>query len=209
MQIDFQKIRDIVDLIFSSAGYNINNLNIQFPHPLDIKIVRDNTNNISLTFTQSMPKVSWKKYISLSARIIGIALGEKEGILKLKYLPDIKFSYDQATEQMFGAAYDFSDLENDICSEYQDEERKLIAKKCLHYASEWATIASQGCDFASSDDSTKRKLKRDCKQFVMENVQNDPEIQAGSVILTFLFFYVVLPVILKFVLEKLFKKLFN
>lgn len=211
MKIQFQQIRDIVDSIFSELGYNIKNLNIQFPQPLDIKIVRDNKNNISLTFTESMPKVTWKKFITLSARIIGISLGETGGVLKLKYLPDINFSYDDsATEQLFGGrCYDFSDIEEAISSEYEDEERRTIAKKCLHYATEWSTIASQGCDFASVDGVTRRKLKKDCQRFVMDNIKNDPEIQAGSVVLTFLFFYVVLPVILKFILERLFKKLFN
>lgn len=210
MKVQFQQIRDIVDSIFSESGYNINNLNLQFPHPLDIKIIRDDKDNITLTFTESMPKVTWKKFIALSARIIGISLGETGGVLKLKYLPDIKFSYDDsATEQIFGATYDFSDIEESICSEYDDEERRVIAKKCLHYASEWATIASQGCDFASTDCTTRRKLRKDCKNFVTENIKNDPEIQAGSVLLTFLLLYVVLPVILKFILERIFKKLFN
>ena len=209
MKIKFQQIRDIVDAIFSASGYNLNNLNVQFPQPLDIKIVRDDKNNIDLTFTESMPKVTWKKFVTLSARIIGINLGETGGTLKLKYLPDINFSYDESSEQLFGKTYDFSDIEESICSEYEDEERRLVAKKCLHYASEWATIASQGCDFSATDVVTRRQLKKDCKQFVMDNVKNDPEIQAGSVILTFLFFYVVLPVVLKFILEKLFKKLFD
>lgn len=210
MKIQFQQIRNIVDSIFSESGYNIKNLNIQFPHPLDINIVRDDENNITLTFTESMPKVTWKKFITLSARIIGISLGKTGGVLKLKYLPDIKFAYDDsATEQLFGQYYNFSDIEEAIASEYDDEERQIIAKKCLHYATEWSTIASQGCDFASANGPTRRKLKKDCKNFVMENIKGDPEIQAGSVILTFLFFYVVLPVILKFILERLFKKLFN
>jgi hypothetical protein len=209
MKIQIQQIRDIIDSIFSNSGYNIKNLNLQFPHPLDMKITRNNE-DITLTFTQSMPKVTWKKFISLSARIIGITLGETGGVLKLKYLPDITFSYDDSsTEQLFGKSYNFYDIEEDIYSEYEDEESRIVAKKCLHYASEWATIASQGCDFASATPITRRKLKKDCKQFVMDNIKNDPEIQAGSVILTFLFFYVVLPVILKFILERLFKKLFN
>lgn len=210
MKIQFQQIRDIVDSIFSESGYNIKNLNIQFPHPLDINIIRDDKDNITLTFTESMPKVTWKKFITLSARIIGISLGETGGVLKLKYLPDIKFSYDDsASEQLFGQYYDFSDIKEAISSEYDDEERQIIAKKCLHYATEWTTIASQGCDFALADTFTRRRLKKDCRQFVIDNVKNDAEIQAGSFILTFLFLYVVLPVILKFILERLFKKLFD
>jgi hypothetical protein len=212
MKIQVQQIRDIVDAIFSKMGYNIKNFNIQFPHPLDIKIVRDEKNNIVLKFTESLPKVTWQKFITLTARISGISLGEKEGVLMLKYLPDVPFSYDdQSTESLFGQAapYDFSDIYGDINSEYQDEERKILANKCLHYASEWATIANQSGSLSDTTPCHRRNLKRDCKNFVMDNIKNDPEIQAGSVILTFLFFYVVLPVVLKFVLERLFKKLFS
>lgn len=210
MKIQLTQIRDIIHSAFSSAGYDIKNLNIQLPSTIDIKILKDDT-DVSLTFTHELPKVTWKKFIALSAKIVGVTLGETSGILRLKYLPDIRFSYDQPAEQIFGQSFDFSDIESEIYDEYEDPENRFIAKKCLHYASEWATIASQGCNFSETDAATKKKLKRDCKEFVLENIRNDEEIKAGSVsiILGFLFFYIVLPVVLKFVLEKLFKKLFG
>jgi hypothetical protein len=210
MKIQAQQIRDIVDAIFSNMGYDVKNFNIQFPHPLDIKIVRDEKDNIVLKFTESLPKVTWKRFITLTARISGISLGEKEGILMLRYLPDVPFSYDdQSTEAIFGQSLDFSEVYADINEAYQDEERRILANRCLHYASEWATIANQSGSFSDTSSCNRRKLKKDCKNFVMDNIKNDSEIQAGSVIITFLFFYVVLPVVLKFVLERLFKKLFN
>lgn len=209
MKIQLQQIKDIINAIFSEDGYNVNNLNIQFPDPLNIAIEKGDINNISLTFVNALPKVTWKKYITFSARIIGLSLGETSGVLRLKYLPDVRFSYDTPAEQLFGNQYCFYDIEQEIYSEYQDDETRTVAKKCLHYASEWATIAGQGCDFSTTDEKTKRKLKRDCKAFVVDNIRNDKEIQAGSALLTFLFLYVVLPVILKFVLERIFKKLFN
>lgn len=208
MKIQLQQIRDIIYSIFSESGYSVNNLNIQLPHPLDIKIVRSEK-EISLTFTESLPKVTWKKFISISARIIGVTLGETGGVLRLKYLPDIKFSYDQQPEQLFGQSYNFTDIEREINAEYDDNERRTVAKKCLHYASEWAKIASKGCNFSETDAVTRKILKRECRDFVLENIKNDEEIRSGSVLLSFLFFYVVLPVILKFVLERLFKKLFG
>jgi len=194
MPIPIQQIRDIVNYIFSPNGYNIKNLNVSFPEPLDIKVVRDKDDNIVLSFTGSLPKVGWQKIIRLTAWVQGITLGQSEGVLRLKYLPDIKFGYDTSSENIFNSMYSTDDISN----------------KCLQYASEWATIASQGgVIFSSCSEKSKRQLKRECKMFVMDNVRNDPEIVAGSVLLTFLFFYVVLPVILKFVLERLFKKLFN
>lgn len=211
MPIPIQQIRDIVNYIFSPNGYDIKNLNVSFPEPLDIKVVRDKNENIVLSFTGSLPKVSWKKVIRLTAWVQGITLGSSEGVLRLKYLPDIKFSYDTSSENIFNTMYSTDDISHEIEKEYGDcEEKKKIADKCLHYASEWATIASQGgVTFSGCSEKSKRQLKRECKMFVVDNVRNDPEIVAGSVLLTFLFFYVVLPVILKFVLERLFKKLFN
>lgn len=207
--IPIQQIKEIVDLIFSNHGYTVNNLNIQFPQPLDISVTKDNDEEISLDFTKSLPRVTWKKLISITALIKGLSLGKTQGVLKLKYLPDIRFSYDDSS-QLFGQSFDVSDIEHDIEKEYSDGERKKLARKCLHYANEWATITSQtGLVFADCSGSAKKQLKQSCKQFVMDNIKNDEEIVAGSVILTFLLLYVVLPVVLKFVLERLFKKLFN
>lgn len=211
MPIQIQQIRDIINYIFSPNGYDIKNLNVSFPEPLDIKVIRDKNENIVLSFTGSLPKVSWQKIIRLTAWVQGITLGQSEGVLRLKYLPDIKFSYDSSSETIFSVMYTTDDIAQEIEKEYGDcEEKKKIADKCLHYASEWATIASQGgITFSECGEKSKRQLKRECRMFVMDNIRNDPEIVAGSVLLTFLFFYVVLPVILKFVLERLFKKLFN
>lgn len=210
MAIPILQIKQIVDFIFSKNGYDIKNLNISFPQPLDIKIIKDTSDNIILSFTESLPKVTWKKLIKLSAYVQGLTLGKEGGTLKLKYLPDIKFSYDENSETLFGNSFDISDIETQIDIEYQDEERNFLAKKCLQYGNEWATIASQGgMDFGSCDKYTKRQLKRDCKDFITENIKNDKELKCGSVILTFLLLYVVLPVVLKFILERLFKKLFS
>jgi hypothetical protein len=210
MAIPISQIKQIVDFIFSKNGYDIKNLNISFPQPLDIKVIKDPSENIILSFTESLPRVTWKKIIKLSAYIQGLTLGKDGGTLKLKYLPDIKFAYDDKAEALFGSSFNFGDIEEEINSEYKDEERNFLAKKCLHYAGEWTTIASHsGTDFSNCDNYSKRQLKRDCKNFVMSNLKEDPEVMYGSVVLTFLLLYVVLPVILKFILERLFKKLFN
>lgn len=210
MSIPISQIKQIVDFIFSKNGYDIKNLNISFPQPLDIKIVKDTSENIILSFTETFPKVTWKKFIKLSAYVQGLTLGKDSGTLKLKYLPDINFTYDDNSETLFGKSLDFSDIQYQIDEEYSDEERNFLAKKCLHYAGEWANIASQGgMDFSSCDKYTQRQLKRDCKDFVIQNIKEDEELKYGSAVLTFLLLYVVLPVVLKFILERLFKKLFN
>ena len=220
MRIPIQQIRDIVDLIFSTTGYNIKNLNVSFPQPLDMKIIRNSDGDIVLSFTGSLPKVSWQKFISLSAWIQGISLGKIGGMLKLKYLPDISFLYDDTeNKELFGQEFatrvktyemDFSDIEQDILIHYNDETRQTLAKKCLHYATAWATIASNsGVQFSQCTEISQRQLRKNCKNFVSDNIKSDPEIVAGSVILTFILLYVVFPVVLKFILERLFKKLFS
>jgi hypothetical protein len=205
-----QQIKNIIDSIFSDSGYSINKFNVKFPYPLDINIVKDDNGTIDLTFTKELPSISWKKFITLSARVRGITLKETGGILKLKFFPDIPFSYDEENANLFGGnLYDWSSIVNDINAEYSDSENRFLANKCLHYASEWATIASQGCDLSYTSSSEKKRLKKDCKNFVMQNLKEDQDLQAGSVLLTFLFFYVVLPVVLKFILERVFKKIFS
>lgn len=213
--IKLQEIKNIIDSIFSDDGYHIKGFDIKFPHPLDIKITRDKNNDISLDFTSSLPKVGWKKIINFTAWVQGISLGQDQGVLKLKYLPDIKFSYASEEAQLFSQSCEpkvcgLDDIMSEIELEYDDEERRFLAKKCLHYASEWATITSQsGVDFASCNEKTRRQLKKECKHFVTDNIKNDKEMVAGSVILTFLLIYIILPVVLKFILERLFKRLFG
>jgi hypothetical protein len=204
--INLKEIRDIVYQIFSESGYSVKNVNIQFPQPLNIKITK-NEDKISLDFTDNTPQLSWKRFITLSANINGLSLGETGGTLKLKYLPDIDFSYEKTQELMFGQVYDFSDIENEIVSQYQDDARQKLANKCLQYGTEWATIASQSTGFHSSSVTEQRILKEQCKEFIRENIKK--EKRHGSAILTFILLYVLLPVVLKFIIERIFNKIFN
>lgn len=210
--IDIQKIKSIVDSLFSSNGYKVNNLDIQLPKPLNIEIDKKGEDELSLDFSKSLPKVTWTKLVSITAWIYGLSLGKTSGVLKLKYLPDIKFSYNDTKlfEESFGSEYDLADIELDIEKEYGDEERRKLARKCLLYANEWATIVgATGIVFAECSAKEKKELEKSCKEFVMDNIKNDPEIISVSVILLFLLIYVVIPVILKFVLEKFLKKIFG
>lgn len=204
--INLKEIKDIVYQIFSDSGYSMNNINVQFPQLLDIKITK-NKDNISLDFGDQTPKLSWKKFITLSAYVEGIILGEAGGTLKLKYLPDIDFSYEQTHKSMLGSGYDFSGIESEIDKEYKDEARKKLATKCLQYGVEWAIIANQSSSFCNASFVEQRAFKEQCKDFIRENIKE--EQKHGSVILTFILLYVLLPVVLKFIVEQIFKKIFN
>lgn len=206
--IDLKQIRDIVYQVFSSSGYSVNNMNIQFPQPLDIKITKKDE-SILLDFISSIPKVSMKKFITITAHVKGLALHATGGTLKLKYLPDINFDYAKSQEMIFGQNIDFSSIEDDIITEYKDNERKNLAYRCLQYGQEWATIASQNPKFSQSSVSDQNKLKQQCKNFIRENIKNEEDKKYGSVVLTFILIYVILPVVLKFIVERIFKKLFS
>jgi hypothetical protein len=208
--IDLKNIRDIIYQIFSDAGYSINNTNIQFPQPLDIKITKKD-DEISLDFSNKVPKVSWKRLITLSAHVNGIALNETGGTIKLKYLPDISFTYDQTNKMLFNeyGCMDFSDIEQSIEEEFTDDARKNLASKCLQYGREWATIASRSDNFYQASYAQQRALKKQCKEFIKENIIREEEQKYGSAILAFILLYVLLPVVLKFIVERIFRKLFE
>lgn len=207
--MNLKYIKDIILSIFSSSGYSINKFNIQFPQPLDISISVDGEQNVTLSFKNNFPKISWKKFITLSTWVERMSLGPTGGALKLRYFPEVSFSYQQSENSFGSSVIDTSDIEEALLSQYRDDNQRLVAKKCLLYASEWATIASAEQDFSNCSPKQEKKLKNDCKNFIVANLKQDEEIQAKSAILTFLFFYVVLPVILKFIIEKLFNKLFS
>jgi hypothetical protein len=205
--IDLKNIRDIIYQIFSDSGYVFNNMNIKFPQPLNIKVTKKD-DTISLDFVNDCPKISWKRIITLSAHVNGLSLGKDGGTIKLRYLPDIDFSYDKTQEQLFGNQYDFSSIQQDIMKEYGDEERQKLANRCLQYGSEWATIASRSnAALSYATPKEQRVLKQQCKDFIRDNIAN--EKRHGSAILTFVLLYVLLPVILKFIVEKIFRKIFE
>lgn len=212
MKIPINQIKDIIYSVFSDEGYNVKNFSIQLPKILDARMSLDGDNNFNLEFANNnLPKVSWKKIITFAGWVEKITLGESSGSLKLKYLPAINFAYDNEPELFSSTSqrFDFSDISRDIDNEYGDQERKKIAQRCLQYATEWTTIASQtGENFKDCTPAKQRKLKSECKEFVIDNFKRNKDF-GSSPILLFLLFAVVLPVVLRFVLERLFKKLFS
>ena len=209
--VNIQQIRYIVFQIFSEYGYKKNNVTIKFPQPLDINIQQVNE-DISIDFQNSLPHISWKKIITLSAYINGFTFGKTSGTIKLKYLQDIKFSYEETQELMnmfepnFGDI-DFSDIQNEIDSTFKDDARKKLASRCLQYGAEWARIASRGCNLHDVNSSQKKELKKECSNFIKQNIQQ--EEKHGSIVLSFILIYVLLPVVLKFIVERIFRKLFE
>jgi hypothetical protein len=207
--MDISNIKDIVDKVFSEKGYSVNSLTFYLPQLTNIAINKSEK-ELSLEFVENFPKVSWKKFITLSTYLQDVTLGETGGSIKLRYIPRIQFSYGSALVlDNFGSQLNFDDVKDEIITAYPDTERKKLALLCLQYGSEWATIASQSEGFYESTAQNKRHLKLECKKFIESNIKENSKSMHGSVILSFILLYVILPVVLKFVLERLFNKLFN
>lgn len=209
MVLPLKKIKETLNNVFDSSGYNFKDINIKFPQKLNISFYEDEKQNVSLNFDQDLPNITWKKFIKISAWIQGITLSDTGGTIKIKYFPDLKFSYAKDSEQLFGnqVVLDIDGIKSEINKQYPDEERKKIANTCLQYVNEWITICNAHGVGASDFLNSEKKLKRDCQKFVKSCIKE--EKKHGSVIVSFIILYVVLPIILKWIIDKVFDKLNN
>ena len=203
-----EELRAALSNIFSSNGFIINGFNIKCETPLDIKLEHKD-DSVIITFGNNAPKASIKKIITISVIVEQICLQETGGYIKFKYFPQIKFSYDK----VFGDTTNNINLDSiylEIDNKYSDNQDREVARMCLRFANEWATICqSSGVNFASSDFKTRRKLKKECYSFVEENVRKDLDKKYGSIILTWLFFYIALPMIIKWIVAKVLSRLYS
>lgn len=206
--MELTDIKNAIEQIFSKSGYTISGFSLSCPDEMAMSITKKEK-GIEISFGGDLPYIKTKKFlIPLSAKIQGIYLGEDGGSIKLKHFPDFSFSYDENSSENFGSHKSTSRVDKIIeviDKEFKDEERRKIAKLALQYTNEWATIVSHaGIDIYHCDDKTKNKLKKDCESFVLEKVRNSKKIEGKSAILTFILMYVVLPIIIKWVIEKFF-----
>lgn len=202
---------EILHKVFD-GGFEINGMKVSCKSPTDIN-VNCSSDIINIDFSNNLPTATIKKIISLNLNIEGFILRKENGTIKIKHFPDINFDYkdqSKAFEPYEIDNIDFSDIKEEICSEYDDENRKKIANKCLQYAQDWATIANYGgVSFKSCNEFEKRKLKMQCSEFVKESIKNDEDVKYGSVILTFILIQIILPIIIKWIVERVFRKLFS
>jgi len=211
MSYDIGKVKDILKSVFSDIGYKTSSLSFQCPSPLGVSIA-DNKDGVNIDFTdpKSLPIATVEKLIKFNLSILGVSLGETGGVIKIKFFPDIKFDYNGTVK--FGAmnnmAYEM--ISQEIESEYGDPERKKIAQRCLQYGSEWATIVSASqTEPTTYSERDKRKLKKQCYNFIYENIKNDKEIECGFVILSVILLNFVLPVIIGWIVTKILNNWFN
>ncbi|NBO99234.1 MAG: hypothetical protein EBU90_03780 [Proteobacteria bacterium] len=193
-------------------GLDLNGSKVSCNSPMQITVssLPDNT---TIDFNNNLPKATVKKFVSLSFYIEGIIFKKDSGTLKLKYFPDINFTYTKESTSCSSFEIDnidFGSIEEEINGYYEDDERKKIASRCLQYAKEWATITNYGgVSFKDCNFIEQKSLKKQCREFVKESMMNDEEMQYGSVILTIILLQIILPIIIKWIVERLFRKLFN
>lgn len=204
-----KEISQILLSIFSDEGYTVQGFKIKSKSPLIANVYNEGSET-SIKFGPNLPKAEITRLITLYVYIEEILFKQDGGVVRLKNFPDISFGYEQSLLSVLFSnnfACD-EDLHSLIEETYTDEKKKKIAEKCLHYGTEWATIVSQSGGFAGANSSDKKELKSQCINFVVENVRHDVEQEYGSVILTYLLVFIVIPAIARFIITRLLEKYF-
>ena len=170
---------------------------------------------LSLSFNDNLPSVTVKKiFIPVNVKVEGIVLKENEGSIRLKYFPDLTFTYEDGikfSEPRFGSqAFDMTDFKEEIKKEFPDSQRRRIAETALKYANEWVNIANEsGINFSQCNPNKKKKMYDDCNKFVHENMMKSKEIEAKSAVLSFILIYFVLPAVISWIVKKLLDRTFT
>jgi len=204
-----KQISDTLASIFSDEGFSVQGFKIKSKSPLVANIYNEN-NETSIKFGSNFPKAEITRLITLYVYIEEIIFRESGGVVRLKNFSDISFGYEQSLlSVLFSDKFSCSrELHQLIEETYTDEKKKKIAQQCLHYGTEWATIVSQSGGFVGANDNDRKKLRSECINFVVENVRHDVEQEYGSVILTYLLVFIVIPAIARFIITRLLEKYF-
>tara|TARA_B100000497_G_scaffold125878_1_gene163325 strand:+ start:803 stop:1417 length:615 start_codon:yes stop_codon:yes gene_type:complete len=201
-----KEAKELLSNMFSEDGGQINGVNIRVESPISFVVSQSEDNSIFIDFPKQKPTASIKRLITISLSVKSVLLKEKHAVLEFKNFPKIPMSY----EGFFGAIplVDISSIQKEISHKYSGKKEK-IANLCLFYADEWAKISSQATCFSSTSCAEKRVLRKQCIDFVTENVKKDMEQRYGSVILTYLLVFIIIPTVCKFIVYKLLEKYFD
>lgn len=205
-----KQISEVLFQIFSDEGFTVNGFKIKSESPLVANFYSEN-DTTTISFGNNYPKAEITRIITLYAYIEQLVFGKDNGIVRLKNFPDINFGYDKSAILNFLDHLTYAgecEIEKEIEEKYADDTRRKIAKDCLQYATEWATIVSQAGAFAGASNNKKRELKKQCYDFVVENVRKDAKEKYGSAILTYLLVFIIIPAVARFIIVKLLEKYF-
>jgi hypothetical protein len=213
--MELSELKNIIEQIFSKSGYEVNSFTFFCPTSSSISMKKTES-SLDISFKEGMPSVKTKKFfITISAHLEGLSLGEDGGTIKLKYFPDINFSYGRnSSEERFGAFknnIDIKKIKSQINQEFPDSARNKIANLALQYAQEWTNIASDNGNDLSfyKNKRLRKKHRQDCESFVKENIMLSKDVEAKSAILTFILIYFVLPAVVSWVVKKFLDNFFK
>jgi hypothetical protein len=204
-----KEISEVLFKIFSEEGYQVQSFKIKSKSPIVANVYSDDSET-SIKFGTNYPKVEITRLITLYTYIEGLIFRKDGGVVRLKNFPDISFGYEESLLSIL-FSQNFSchpELHVLIDETYTDATKKKIAEQCLHYGTEWATIVSQSRGFSNLNNNDRKNLRSQCINFVVDNVRNDIEKEYGSVILTYLLVFIVIPAIARFIITRLLEKYF-
>lgn len=207
-----KEISEVLFKIFSDEGFAVNGIKVKSESPLTANINSEN-GRTTISFGNNFPRAEITKIITLYAYIEELIFEKEGGTIRLRNFPDISFGYGKSLLREFLDHITFAD-QNDFadCIEqkYSDPTKRKIATDCLQYANEWATIVSQSGGFCGINSSDKIALKKQCQDFVVDNVRrNAREKKYGSVVLTYLLVFIIIPAVARFIIVKLLDKYFD
>lgn len=202
-----KEAKELISSLFTEEGAEISGIKIAAESPLRFEIVKNADESITINFVDNKPKASVKRIFTISATVVSITLKDEHGFFELKNFPSIPFPYDGFFSSSADGA-NISSIQQMIDSKYCGEKKK-IANLCLFYADEWAKISSQATCFKTASVQKRRKLKKQCVDFVKHNVKKEMEDKYGSVVLTYLLVFIIIPTICKFIVYKLLEKYFD
>lgn len=205
-----KEISEVLFKIFSDEGFSVNGFKIKSESPL-IANVYNEDETTTISFGTNYPRAEITRLITLYVYIEQLVFRKDSGTVRLKNFPDISFGYDKSSILNFLDHLTYAgecDIEKEIEEKYSDDTRRKIAKDCLQYANEWATIVSQSGGFSGVGSEQKKELKRQCYNFVIDNVRKGAEEKYGSVILTYLLVFIIIPAVARFIIVRLLEKYF-
>ena len=203
--------RDIYQSIaslFNGEGIVVKGFKVTSKTPT-VATLRYDADIAEITFGENQPKAEITRIITMYAYIEKIVFGPEGGSIKLRNFPDFSFGYGEESMHKF-VRFDNSDIYAEIEGKYAEKSYKDIAKKCLQYSEEWATMSMcNGITFDNADYFDRWKLKDQCYNFVHDNVLEDAEKRYGSIVITWIFLYIILPTIIKWIINRFLDKLFD
>lgn len=203
-----REIYQSISSIFNGEGIVVKGFKVTSKTPTVANITYG-ADIAEITFGQNQPKAEITRIITMYAHIEKIVFGPEGGSIKLRNFPDFSFGYGEEVTHKF-VRFDNSDIYAEIEGKYAKKSYKDIAKKCLQYSEEWATMSMcNGITFDNADYFDRWRLKDQCYDFVHDNVLEDAEKRYGSIVITWIFLYIILPTIIKWIINRFLDKLFD